>query len=80
MTAPPRVVREAAGTRGRMTFVDLRIAYLAPARAARPDVLRAYLAGRGACSIDYDVLAHAINERFLDRGENYPVPYRDELL
>jgi hypothetical protein len=32
-----------------------------------------------AGSFDYDVLAHAINERYVEHGLNHPVPYFDEL-
>jgi hypothetical protein len=27
---------------------------------------------------DHDVIAHAINERFVELGGNHPVPYSDE--
>ena len=27
--------------------------------------------------LDYDILAHAINERFLELGGDHPVPYSD---
>ncbi len=27
---------------------------------------------------DYDVLAHALNERFSELGRNHPIPYSDE--
>jgi hypothetical protein len=29
-------------------------------------------------SHDHDVIAHAINERFVELGGNHPVPYRDQ--
>ena len=80
MTAAPHAVLEAARTQAGMSFVDLWIAYFALGGAAQPDAVRAYLSGRPAYSMDYDVLAQALNECFLDRGESYPVPYRDELL
>ena len=79
MTAAPHAVLEAARTQAGMSFFDLWIAYFALGGAAEPDVVRAYLSGRGAHSMDYDVLAQAINERFLDQGTTYPVPYSDEL-
>ena len=45
--------------------------------------MRAYLDGRAGRSrhdrVDYDILAHALNERFVDQGSDHPVPYRDEL-
>ncbi len=79
MTAPPHAVLEAARTSSGMSFTELWVAYFALGGAAQPQVVRSYLGGRHTGSFDYDVLAHAINERFLDRGLNYPVPYRDEL-
>ena len=27
---------------------------------------------------DYDVIAHAINERFVELGQNHPVPYSSD--
>lgn len=62
-----------------MSFTELWIAYFALGGAARPEVVRAYLRGWHTGSFDYDVLAHAINERYLEQGRNHPVPYRDEL-
>jgi hypothetical protein len=62
-----------------MSFHELWIAYFALGGAARPDEVRAYLGGGAVASMDYDVLAQAINERFLDHGSNHPVPYREEL-
>lgn len=80
MTAAPHAVLEAARAQAGMSFVDLWIAYFALGGAAEPGAVRTYLAGRGSDSMDYDVLAQAINERFLDQGESYPVPYRDQLV
>ncbi len=79
MTAAPHAVLEAARSQAGMSFVDLWIAYFALGGSAQPAVVRSYLAGRNAQSVDYDLLAQAINERFLDQGATYPVPYRDEL-
>ena len=28
---------------------------------------------------DHDVLVHALNEHFVDRAQNHPLPYADEL-
>ena len=27
---------------------------------------------------DHDILAHALNERFVEMGGNHPVPYKDD--
>ena len=41
----------------------------------------AFLAGEQSISDhDHDVLVQALNERFLDRGEDHPLDYADELL
>jgi len=62
-----------------MSVDELWLAYFALGGIALPAVLRSYLGGDGAHSIDYDVLAQAINERFIDQGGNHPVPYSDDL-
>jgi hypothetical protein len=79
VTTAPHAVLEAARAQAGMSFRDLWLAYFALGGAAEPDVVRSYLGGRRGYSMDYDVLAQAINERFLDHGKNHPVPYRDEL-
>ncbi len=63
-----------------MSFQELWIAYIALGGTAPLDVVCAYLAGQAGHPLDYDVLAQASNERFLEQGERYPVPYRDELF
>ena len=80
MSVPPHAVLEAARTQAGMSFEDLWIAYFALGGVAQPDVVRAYLDGSTDRAMDYDVLAQAINERFLDQHANHPVPYSDELL
>jgi hypothetical protein len=79
VSTPPHVVLEAARAQAGMSFNELWIAYFALGGSAQPGEVRAYLGGGGTRSMDYDVLAQAINERFLDQGGNHPVPYRDEL-
>jgi hypothetical protein len=79
VTAPPHSVLEAARTSAGMSFIELWIAYFALGGAAQPQVVRSYLGGGHAGSFDYDVLAHAINERYVEHGLNHPVPYFDEL-
>jgi len=31
------------------------------------------------CANDHDVVAHALNERFVELGGNHPVPYSEDL-
>ena len=78
MSAPDHRVLEAGRVQAGMSFDDLWLDYFALGGAAPPGQLRDYLAG-GAGPVDYDVVAQAINERFIDRGDDHPVPYRDEL-
>jgi hypothetical protein len=75
---PAYSVLEAARGLAEMSHDELWLAYFALGGTASPEAVRAYLEGNGG-SIDYDVLAQAINERFLDMGQNHPVPYMDEL-
>ncbi len=79
MTTQPYAVLEAARTSAEMSFLELWIAYYALGGAAGPEVVRSYLGGRHTGAFDYDVLAQAINERYLEHGLDHPVPYRDEL-
>ena len=77
--APPFAVLEAARIQAGMSFQELWIAYLALGGNAPPDVVRDYLGGSGIQRSDYDLLAQALNERFLDQGQNHPVPYHEDL-
>jgi hypothetical protein len=79
VTLPPHTVLDAARQHAGMSFQDLWIAYFALGGTARPDEVRAYLGGGPVASMDYDILAQAINERFIDLGGNHPVPYREDL-
>ena len=78
MTAPRFAVLEAARMQVGLSIQDLWIAYFALGGTAQPDTMRRYLSGLAPQSLDDDVLAHAINERFVERGANHPVPYRDD--
>ena len=62
-----------------MSFDELWLAYFALGGTALPHALRSYLGGTATPSIDYDVLAQAINEGFVERGGNHPVPYSEDL-
>ena len=78
MTMPLFAVLETARLNLGISATDLWIAYFALGGMAAPEVLRAYLRGQYTGSFDHDVLAHALNERFVERGMNHPVPYRNE--
>jgi hypothetical protein len=80
LNTPGHQVLEAARSQAGMSLEDLWWAYFALGGNVLPMVMRAYLDGTEGRTIDYDVLAQAINERFLDLGGDHPVPYRDELV
>lgn len=79
MSAPPHAVLDAAWDYVGMSFRDLWISYFSLGGLSRPEAVRDYLAGRTAHVVDYDVLAQAINERFMDSGGNHPVPYLEDF-
>jgi hypothetical protein len=79
VTAAPHAVVEAAREQAGMSHADLWVAYFGLGGVAGPAALRTYLAGRPVPSIEYDLVAQAINERFLDREDISPVPYLDEF-
>lgn len=79
MTPTPNEIIEAARVQAGMTFDELWLAYVGLGGSVAPDVLRAYLGGSTAQLVGYDVLALAINERFVDQGGDHPVPYSDDL-
>ncbi|MFN2608296.1 MAG: hypothetical protein ABR511_10495 [Acidimicrobiales bacterium] len=80
MTASPGVVLEAARVQAGMEPGEVWLAYFALGGMEWPDVVQAIFDGSVAPSrADYDMLAHALNERFVDRGGNHPVPYEDEF-
>jgi hypothetical protein len=77
--AQPYEVLEAARVEADMSIERLWVAYFALGGAASPAGVRSYLDGSGAGTIDYDVLVQAINETYVEKGGNHPVPYRDDL-
>lgn len=79
MRPQPYQVLEAARVQAEMSVERLWVAYFALGGAASPAAVRSYLAGAGTAVIDYDVLAQAINESYVERGGNHPVPYREDL-
>ncbi len=80
MTATPGAVLEAARVQAGMEPAAVWFAYFALGGMEPPQVVQAILEGRVAPSrADYDLLAQALNEKFLDRGGDHPVPYRDEI-
>jgi hypothetical protein len=72
-------ILESARALAGISFDELWLAYMALGGNASPDVMRAYLQGTSTGPVGYDILAHALNEKFVDQGSNHPVPYQDEL-
>jgi hypothetical protein len=60
-----------------LTLHELWVAYFALGGCCDSRALGAYLDGTGTTTdADHDVIVHALNETFVDRGRNHPVPYR----
>ena len=69
---------ERARNEAGLTVAELWLRYFALGGMSTPLEVDAYLHGAlAAPDNDYDVLAHAINERFVELGGNHPVPYSD---
>jgi hypothetical protein len=66
-------------TQAGMSFEELWIAYFTLGGVAGPGTVRAYLDGAELSPMDYNLLAAAINEHFVDQGDDHPVPYHEEL-
>ncbi len=63
-----------------LTTVGLWFDYLSLGGNLAPDHLGEFLRGdRSVSDHDYDLVVHALNERFWDHGDTYPVLYADEL-
>jgi hypothetical protein len=68
---------EAARQRLGLSYMDLWIDYFALGGNLDADQLALYLRGdRSVTKLEHNVLTHALNERFQDRGENTPLAYR----
>lgn len=61
-----------------LTAVQLWVRYIALGGCMSESQLCAVLQGRDLSGHDYDVIAHALNEHFLDSGGDHPVAYSDE--
>ncbi|MDP9075583.1 MAG: hypothetical protein M3N98_15725 [Actinomycetota bacterium] len=56
----------------------LWVEYFALGGDASPDAFDRYLSGEGLLGIaQHNIIAVALNEQFMDRGLNNPVPYRN---
>jgi hypothetical protein len=78
-TAGNRVL-EAARVQAGMSVGELWMAYFALGGSQTASSVRAFLdADTDPRLTDYDVLAQAVNERFMDLGGDHPVPYREDM-
>ena len=61
-----------------LTMLELWTAYFAIGGHHDAAALTDYLTGHGdtPTNSDHDIVVHALNESFHDRGENHPLPYR----
>jgi hypothetical protein len=76
MTEPPSDALEQARIKARLSHSELWLRYFALGGLATPIELEAYLYGSlRPPAHEHDVLAHAINERFVELGGDHPVPY-----
>jgi hypothetical protein len=70
----------AARMRAGLSERELWVGYLSLGGTAGPAALDAYLDGSATPSgAQYDVIAQALNDTFVARGENHPVPYAEDL-
>ncbi len=64
--------------RAGLTVAELWLRYFGLGGMSTPLEVDAVLHGAVSPSdFEYDILAHAINERFLELGRDHPVPYSD---
>jgi len=69
---------QSARNQAGLTVAELWLRYFGLGGMSTPLEVDAVLYGALTPSdLDYDLLAHAINERFLELGGDHPVPYTD---
>jgi len=62
-----------------LTVGDLWMRYFELGGMSTPLELEAFLLGAlHPTAHDHDVIAHALNERFVELGGNHPVPYQED--
>jgi len=74
-------VLEAGRQHAGISHRNLWIGYYSLGGMADPDTLDAYLLGDAIPDHgEYDVIAQALNESFVEAGGDHPVPYAEDLL
>ena len=77
---PRTAALEAARDLLELPLAQLWLDYLALGGNLPPAAIGAALSGRsGLGDHDHDLLVQALNERFVDRAQNHPLAYADEL-
>jgi hypothetical protein len=77
---PPSSILQAAWQQCGMSSNQLWLDYVGVGGADTPDTVGAFLSGAERPGrLQYDMLAQALNERYMDLGMNHPVPYSDDL-
>ena len=73
-------ILDAARRHAGLTVQDLWVRCYGLGGMATHTELAAYLSGEGEPSaVEYDVIAQALNDWHIERGENHPVPYATGL-
>ncbi|MFP5318158.1 MAG: hypothetical protein ACLGI2_07670 [Acidimicrobiia bacterium] len=80
MTAAPHKVLGAGMVQAGMSVEDLWVGYFSLGGFGGPETVRSYLGGAEFSRMEYDLLATAINDHFVDQGRDHPVPYHEDLL
>jgi hypothetical protein len=76
---PDRLSLQAGMEASGMGYHDLWLRQIAVSGDASELELEAYLLGLLTLDpLQYNIIAQAINEHFIDRGENHPVGYWDQ--
>jgi hypothetical protein len=71
---------EAARRRAAIGLQDLFLGYFSLGGSESSGAMEAYLRGEQPFGrVQHDTLAHAINERAVDRGRNHPAPYSEDV-
>ena len=80
MTDSDRLDLQAGMRRSGMDYPELWLRYVAVSGDAGELELEAYVLGLlTADAYQYNVIAQALNEYFIERGEDHPVGYWDEV-
>jgi hypothetical protein len=81
MAASRALAVEAAREMLDLSLLDLWVDYFGLGGTLLPEEIERFLlGGERIGDRDHDMLVQALNEHFLERGENHPLAYADELV